>query len=175
MDSRQIVRVAFLAAVGLALFVFETMIPRPLPWLRVGLANIATLVALYEFGVKEAFLVTITKAVLGSLIVGGLFNPSFLFSFCGGLASTCAMAIVFLYFKATFSVIGVSVWGAFLHNMTQLAVAAVLFIHRWELFFLLPYFLFSAVATGIFTGALVFFLLRRFSWGSPSHVSAQPR
>jgi heptaprenyl diphosphate synthase len=163
--------VAFLVAVGLALFVFETAIPRPLPWLRLGLANSATLMALFLFGVREAFIVAVMRSVIGSLIVGGLFTPSFVFSFFGGLASVGVMAIAFSYFRRFFSVVGVSVWGAFFHNIMQLTLALTLYVQRWELLFLVPYFVFSAVVTGFFTGILVFFLLRHIAWAwrVPSH------
>lgn len=157
------IRLALLVAMGLALFVFESMIPRPLPWLRLGLANIATLMALYLFGVKEAFIVAMMRAVLGSLVVGGLFNPSFLFSFLGGFVSAGMMAFMFSFFKGTFSVVGVSIWGALAHNFAQLALAITLFVHRWELLYLLPLFLLSTVATGFFIGVLVFLLLQRTS------------
>ena len=164
MDARKIVRLGFLVAVGLSLFVFEAAIPRPFPWLRLGLANSATLMALYLFGVREAFLVAVVRSVVGSLALGGLFSPSFVFSFFGGFAGVCVMAIVVSQFRGIFSVVGVSIWGAFAHTSVQLALAVFFFIRRWELLFLLPYFLFGAVATGFFTGLLVFFLLRRISW-----------
>jgi heptaprenyl diphosphate synthase len=164
LDARKMVRIALLVAMGLALFVFETAVPRPLPWLRLGLANSATLLALFLLGVKEAFVVALVRSVLGSFIVGGLFNPSFVFSFCGGLASVSVMAIVFSYFRGIFSVVGISIWGAFVHNIVQLTMAMFLFVHRWELLLLLPYFVFSTVATGFFTGILIFFLFKRIAW-----------
>ncbi|UCE17400.1 MAG: Gx transporter family protein [Gemmatimonadota bacterium] len=163
LDARKIVRIAFLVTVGLALFVLETAVPRPLPWLRVGLANSATLLALFLLGVREAFVVALVRSVLGSFIVGGLFNPSFVFSFFGGLASVSVMAIVYAYFRGIFSVVGISVWGAFVHNIVQLTMALFLFVRRWELLFLLPYFVFSTVATGFLTGILIFFLLKRIA------------
>lgn len=163
METKRIVHLALLVAVGLALFVFESSIPRPLPWLRLGLANVATLMALSLFGTKEAFVVAMMRPVLGSLIGGAFLNPSFLFSLLGSLVSAGIMAFVFNFFKGVFSVVGVSIWGALAHNLAQLALAISLFVHRWELFYLLPLFLLSTVVTGFSTGVLVFLLLQRTS------------
>ena len=160
MNTRRLVHVALLVAAGLALFVFESSIPKPFPWLRLGLANVATLVALYLFGVKEALIVAGLRALLGSVIVGGLFNPAFLFSLLGGLISAVWMACVYTCCHGIFSIIGVSIWGALAHNLTQLLLAMALFIHRWELLYLMPLFLLSTVVTGFFTGCVVFLLLR---------------
>ncbi len=160
-STRTIVQLALLVAVGLVLFVFESFIPRPLPWLRLGLANIATLLALYLFGVREAFMVAIARAILGSLSFGGLFTPSFVFSFVGGVASTAAMAIFFRYLKNVFSVIGISLWGALVHNMVQLVLAMTLFVRRGELISLLPLFLCMTVVSGFSTGLIVYLLLGR--------------
>lgn len=163
METRRTVRVALLVAVGLAIYVLEQSIPKPVPWLRFGLANSATLLALYLFGVKEAIFVAGMRAVLGSFLLGGVLNPAFLFSFFGGLISAACMAVVFSFFRKVFSVIGVSVWGALTHNLAQLAVAMLLFVHRIELLYLIPFFLLTAVVTGFLTGLLVFFLLRPLS------------
>jgi heptaprenyl diphosphate synthase len=155
------VRLALLVAAGLILFVFESFIPRPLPWLRLGLANVATVLALYLYGVREAFVVAIARAVLGSLSVGGFLTPTFLFSLIGGLMSVATMAIIFRLLRRIFSVVGVSVWGAFAHNMSQLALAIALFVRRWELVHLLPLLLLATVVTGCFTGMVVSFILQR--------------
>lgn len=171
MNTRKTVRLALLVAAGLTLFVFESSIPKPLPWLRLGLANVATLLALYLFGVKEALIVASLRALLGSVIVGGLFSPSFLFSFLGGLFSAGLMAFVYTYLDEIFSVIGVSIWGALAHNVTQLALAMAIFVHRWEMLYLMPLFLVSTVVTGFLTGFVVFLLLLKFSQRDGSYGS----
>ena len=161
--TRKTVRLALLVAMGLALFLFESTIPRPVPWLRLGLANVATLMALSLFGLREAFVVAVLRAVLGSMIVGGLLNPSFVFSLLGGLVSATMMALVVRFSGGVFSVVGVSVWGALAHNLSQLALAIIVFVRRWELLSLVPLFLLSSVGTGFFTGVVVFLLLERLS------------
>ena len=163
METRKTVRIALLVAVGLAIFLLETAIPKPLPWLRFGLANTATLLALYLFGAREAVLVALLRSVIGSFLFGGVFNPAFLFSFFGGLISAGLMALIYIFFKDVFSIIGVSIWGALAHNTVQLVLALVLFVHRIELLYLFPVFLLTAVATGFLTGLLGSFLLRPLS------------
>ena len=157
------VQLALLVAAGLVLFVFESFVPKPLPWLRLGLANVATLVALCLFGIREAFIVASMRALLGSFVVGGLLNPAFLFSLLGGLMSAASMALIYFYFKGVFSIIGVSIWGALAHNTTQLIVATTVFVRRWELMYFLPFFLVSTVATGFLTGLLVSLFMERMS------------
>ena len=173
MNAGKIARLALLVAAGLVLFVFESLVPKPLPWLRLGLANGVTLLALYLFGIREALIVASMRAVLGSLILGGLLNPSFFFSFLGGLMSAVLMAVTYSYFRGLFSVIGVSIWGALAHNMTQLALALAVFVQRWELIYLMPVFLLSTVVTGFLTGLLVSLFMQKIRLSQSFPISVK--
>ncbi|MCL4491649.1 MAG: Gx transporter family protein, partial [Nitrospirae bacterium] len=85
MESQDKYRVALLSSYALALHGFETLIPSPIPWLRLGLSNIVTLVTLYQYGMKPALMVTLIRVVLGSLFLGTFLGPAFFLSLGGGL------------------------------------------------------------------------------------------
>ena len=172
-----LVHLSLLTALGLVLFLFESVLPRPVPWVKPGLAHVATLLALYLYGARAALLVVILRTAIGALILGSFFNPIFLFSMVGGLVATCAM-ILFKSFGRLFSVIGISVVGAMVHNIVQLLLAVVLVVGQHEILVLLPGFLIPAWFTGILVGAVSFFLLRQIkqtrlatpSWFGP-HIA----
>ena len=158
-SSQKPVWLAMLIATGLIIFIFEMYIPRPLPWLKPGLANIATLLALYMFGIQAAFVVFISRVILGSLIMGTLLNPVFLLSFGGGIAATSIMAVTKRFGEKFFSIFGVSIMGAVVHNIVQLILVAVLIIHQSGIFYLTPVMLISSLFTGIIVAFISYYLL----------------
>lgn len=149
--TRHVTNLALLVSVGLVLSIIETMFPPllPVPGAKLGLANIATVIALYLFGAKMALEVTVLRALIGGILRGsvvGLF-----LSFAGGLVSTLVMIALFLVFDDTFSIMGVSVAGAVTHNVVQL-LAAYLLVQHAALFFYMPYLILIAIPTGLFVG-----------------------
>ena len=72
-----LLQLSLIATGGLVLFLFESLIPRPLPWLKPGLANIATLYALQKFGLRESLSVTLLRICVGGIILGTFLNPAF--------------------------------------------------------------------------------------------------
>ncbi len=158
LTNSKLVRLSLLISLGLILFLFESLIPRPLPWLKPGLAHIATLLAIYMMGVSEAMIVVLIRVLVGSLLLGSLFNPAFLLSLGGGIAATMAMGLAYRYFSKIFSVFGISILGAVVHNLTQLLLVQVLIVHRIEIFYLVPIMILSSLFAG-FIVALVAYLL----------------
>ena len=154
-STTKLVRLALLVSVGLILYVLETHIPQPLPWARIGLANMVTLMALVLWGFWEALAVLLIRVFLGSLMVGTLLSPVFPFALCGGLASLICMGLAHRYLRPSLSIVGVSILGALAHNLAQLYLAYSLYIHREEIFYLLPFLLLATVITGFFVGAVV--------------------
>jgi len=158
LTNSKLARLSLLVGVGLILFLFESLIPRPLPWLKPGLAHIATLLAIYMMGFGEAIIVVVLRVLVGSLLLGSLFNPAFILSFGGGLAATFAMGLAHRYFSKIFSIFGISILGAVVHNLTQLLLVQFLIVHRMEIFYLAPVMILSSLFTG-FIVALVSSLL----------------
>jgi heptaprenyl diphosphate synthase len=152
-------RLAGLIVIGLLLFIFEAYLPRPVPWLKFGLANIATLIALYWMGWKEAVIVSLFRIVIGSFFIGNLLTPGFFLSVSGGLSAVLVMGI--LYHVKIFSLITVSTAGALMHNLAQIFVATYLLFKNEIIWYLLPYLAVTGIITGIVIGLFSYYLLKR--------------
>ena len=150
--TRKLTLCAVLISVALVLSYMERFIPLqmviPLPGIKLGLANIVGLIALYLFGLRYAYPILLARCLLGAAFSGSV--TSLLFSLTGGTLSMLVMAsarkLPFL------SVYGVSVLGAAAHNIGQICTAMVL-MHSVYIGAYLPYLLLIAVLTGLATGA----------------------
>ena len=160
LGTRKLTRLGLLTAMALILFLVEAALPRPLPWMKLGLGNAAVLAALLLFGAGPALAVSLTKLLVGGLLSGGLAGPAFVIGASAGVASVAAMALLMRLAPRLLSPVGLSVAGALVHQCTQLAVAAGYLGHT-GLFSLLPMFLVSGVVTGLLTGLVTYFALRR--------------
>lgn len=146
--TRYLTMMALFIAMAVALHWAESFLPRPLPFVRLGLANIFTLCALYLYGGLAGVTVLICRVLIGSIMTGTLFSPIFFFSFGGGLA---AAFVMWLMPRRIFSPLGVSVAGAAAHMLAQALIAALLIRHL-TLVRLIPLFILSAVITGCLNG-----------------------
>ncbi|MDP2646848.1 MAG: Gx transporter family protein, partial [Desulfobacterales bacterium] len=121
-----------------------------------GLANLLTLTTLVLLGFKSAMEVAVLRAILSSFILGTFMSPGFILSLAGAVASTLIMG--FFHWLAGFSgryrlsIIGISIIGAFCHNMVQLVLAYLLMIKHGGIFVFFPYLAIGAVATGWVVG-----------------------
>ena len=150
---------AVLAALALGLSALDRMIPLsvliPLPGVKLGLANIVTLFALYVLGVPEACAVLLVRCLLGAAFAGNA--SALLFSLLGGACAMGAMAL--LRRSRRLSVFGVSLGGAAAHNVGQIA-AAMLVLGDDAVVGYLPFLLLVSLFTGALTGLIVSRLLR---------------
>jgi heptaprenyl diphosphate synthase len=154
-------RIALLSAYALALHGFESLLPTPVPWLRLGLANIITLTALFLYGIRAAIMVTLIRVILSSLFTGTFLGPAFILSLGGGITSTLAMGSVLSIAPRLFSAIGLSLIGALFHNVTQLFLAYFLFIQRIEAILLIsPIIIFLGTITGTVNGVITDILFK---------------
>jgi len=87
-------RSAALVATACVLQVAESFIPHPVPGVRLGLANIVTLVTLAELGFAAALEVALLRTVVASLVLGSFLTPGFLLSFFSAAASTAVMWVL---------------------------------------------------------------------------------
>ncbi|MEW5744122.1 MAG: Gx transporter family protein [Nitrospirota bacterium] len=160
MQSRDRYRIALLSAYALALHGFEAVVPSPVPWLRLGLANIVTLVTLPLYGMKAALMVTGVRVLLGSLFLGTFLGPAFFLSLSGGMAGTLAMGATAALFPRLFSTLGISLVGSFFHNAAQLLVAYLLFVQRIEgILLVAPILITAGTVTGAVNGLVSKYLL----------------
>jgi len=167
-STHKLVYLSLLIALGTVLHTVEGMllIPVPIPGVKLGMANIVTLMALCTFGVREGLTVALMRVFLGSLISGMFLAPGFFLALGGALASTLTMAIL-MKFTRSFSIIGISVAGAVGHNIGQLLTASAILQNKAVLFYL-PILLMSGVPTGFITGYLLKSLQNRIElYGIP--------
>lgn len=151
LNARGLAAYSTLTAIAIILSAAESLapVPVPAPGLKLGLANVVTLIILMnDSNPMNAFLVTIVRCVLSSLLLGAL--STVLFSLAGGLVSCAAMWVLLKRF-GVLSPIGASVAGAVSHNITQLAVASLI-AGDAAIFGYLPPMLALGAATGTATG-----------------------
>lgn len=150
-NSKRIAVVGLMTALAFILSYLESLlpVPIPIPGIKLGLANLVVLVALYLLGAGEAFALSMVRIILISFTFG---SPStLLFSLAGGLLSYLVMWI--LSRKEDFSIIGVSVAGGIMHNVGQLAVAAAV-VKSGSVLYYLPVLLAAGVVTGLAIGVV---------------------
>ena len=155
---------ALLGAFCLFLSTIEYMIPKPIPFMRIGIANLPLMLALDIFPF-HAFLVLAAIKVFGqALITGTLFSYIFLFSLTGTFLSAVSMYIIRrLLGPGRVSFIGIGTFGAMVSNVTQLALAWV-FIFGNGARYIAPPFLTAGLVTGIALGAFCEAFTRRSRW-----------
>lgn len=149
-------RLLFFSALCLFLSMVEYAIPKPLPFLRLGLANLPILLAFSKLRLKEVTLLVMIKTLVQGLISGTLFSYVFLFSAAGSSAAAVAMGI--LYYccvrnrkRPLVSLVGMSVAGALGNNGAQLLVARYL-IFGTAARYIAPVLLCSGLVTGLLLG-----------------------
>ena len=159
MKTRELTRCALLTAMALGLSYLENFFPLsaaiPLPGVKLGLANIVTLFALYALGPGQALLILLARCLLGAMFAGNA--NALLFSLLGGLGALVVMAL--LSRSRRLSVYGVSTGGAAAHNCGQI-LAAMLTLGGTGSLYYLPVLLGVSLFTGGLTGFLTACLFR---------------
>ena len=167
--TRNLVLLSLLVALAIAMRGLEALIPNPLPWVRVGLANIMTLLAILLFGLKAGMVLTVLRVMMASLMFGTFLSPPFLISMTAGIASTTVMGLSSRYGKRMFSPVGLSVLGAITHTTVQLFVAYAIIIRQIHIFYLFPVLAFIGILTGCFNGWVVVLMYKHLHHHLP-HV-----
>ncbi len=159
MDTQKMVRISLLVSLATVFSIIENQLPIPRPlWLKLGLANIITLVALMMYGIRAAVIIACMRALLAG-IFGAL--PMLMFSFPAALTSSLSMGVLHRVSGQRLSVIGLSVSGAVVHNLTQLVIAYfVLSLSRSSILALTPLLVIAAVVAGFVTGLIARYLLK---------------
>ncbi len=145
-------------ALALIFSYVETLIPINfgIPGVKLGLANLITVIALYKMRLPEVYLISVVRIVLSGFIFGNLF--SILYSLAGGLLSVTVMAL--LKRTGAFSVMGVSMAGGVAHNIGQLIVAALV-VETFSVVYYVPVLLIAGLLTGLLIGFLSREVLKR--------------
>ncbi len=158
-------RTAMLVAVASILQVAESFLPNPFPGIRLGLANMITLVAIVRLGPLAAIEIAAFRTVVSSFVLGTFLSPAFILSFLAALASSSAMCLfhrlITLNGKPRFSIVGVSLVGSLTHNLAQIGLVYMLIVRNAGVFILLPWLGISAVVMGWISGLIAMGVCRR--------------
>jgi len=155
---------ALLGAFCLFLSTIEYMIPKPMPFMRIGIANLPLILALDIFPFHSFVVLVIIKVLGQALITGTMFSYIFLFSLTGTLLSAVSMYILRrLLGQGRISFIGTGTIGAMVSNVTQLALAWV-FIFGNSVRYIAPPFLAAGLVTGVVLGTFCEVFTRRSQW-----------
>lgn len=159
LTTKQLTLCAMMTALALALGYAENFLPLslavPLPGIKLGLANIVTLFALYALGPGQAVLILLARCTLGAVFAGNL--NALLFSLLGGVSAMLVMILLSRWKRL--SIYGVSMGGAAAHSCGQIA-AAILTLGNTAPLYYLPLLLVVSLFTGALTGFAAGLLFR---------------
>ena len=159
MTTKKLTRMALLTAIALTIFMVEAQIPAlvPVPGVKLGLANIVTVFAVFTMGSREGALILAARIFLGAVFAGNF--STILYSAAGGL---CAILVTIglkrLLTPGQLWVAGVL--GAVAHSVGQMAMAIAVTATPALLMYL-PVLILCALVTGLFTGLCAQFLVKR--------------
>lgn len=167
-SPQQLATIGMLSALALVLSFLESLIPfQPgLPGIKLGLANLVIVFALYRMNVHSALLINTVRILLAGLLFSGLFG--LLYSAAGAAASLAAMTLLLQINRKReqvgksilFSIFGVSMTGGVFHNLGQLLVA-ILFLSSLNLIYYLPVMIISGIVMGLINGMIARLLLQK--------------
>ena len=157
-NTKKLTTLSLLAAIALALYGVESTLPPlvPIPGIKLGLANIITLVVLWKYSGKDAFFVLIVRILLATMFFGQAM--SLLYSLSGGILCLFAMLFIKKLLHGHYLYL-TSMTGAIFHNLGQILVAFLLTGVPAVMVYL-PFLLLSGLVTGLFIGLCAHFTLR---------------
>lgn len=150
MNAKRIATDAVLTTIALAIFIVELQIPTlvPIPGIKLGLANIITVFAIFRLKKTDAAMILFLRILLGAMFSGNML--AIMYSLAGGLL--CYLSMLFISKILTERQIFVaSIIGAIAHNIGQILIA-FLITQSVGIFYYLPVLIISAIITGLFTG-----------------------
>ncbi len=159
MSTNRLVRLSLYITLSIIISIVEGVIPFGVPGVKLGLANVFTLVVLYQYSDKDALVVLLVRLFIVS-VYRGLLTPTTAISVAGGLSS---FLIMFSFKKIKiFSIISVSVMGSVFHIFGQMGVAAMYFGPN-SVLYLLPILILLSIPTGILVGIVSNIINNRLS------------
>ncbi len=145
--------IIILATNAILISILELLIPVPIPvpGVKLGLANIITILAIVFLNFKDVLFIVTVRSLVVALLTRGVIMLAF--SLSGGILSATVMTILYKKFSNLFSIRGISITGAIVHNSTQIVVASLI-LGQTVIFYYLPVLMISAVITGFITGTI---------------------
>lgn len=156
--AKKIALFGMMVALAFTFSYFESLIPLDfvVPGVKLGLANLVVVIALYLMKPGEAFAIAIIRIFLAGLTFGNAYSIAY--SLCGGVLS---FLVMYLVRKTKLSVIGVSMLGGICHNIGQIIVAAIV-MGTSRIAYYLPVLLAAGLITGLLLGVISKLVIERF-------------
>lgn len=160
MKTKKMTEFSMFLAVSLVLSYLESLLPVIffVPGLKIGLANILTLIILYRLNWKWTIFFMTLRVTLAGFLFSGV--TGIIYSFFGGLF--CILAMQIAKQCPFFSTLGVSVIGAVFHNLGQIVIAVCL-LENIHVFYYFPVLCCFACVTGVLIGYLAYWLLKKYN------------
>ena len=157
MKTKQITQLGMLLSISLVLGYLESLLPvmAAVPGVKIGLANLVTMLVLYRYGGKQAFFIMLLRVTMAGLLYSGV--TGILYGLMGGVC--CLIVMTILKRCPLFSILGVSMAGAISHNAGQI-IAAVLVMENAAIFYYLPSLCISGILSGLLVGYLSHLLIK---------------
>lgn len=159
----RLIMLSFYTACAASISLAESLIPKPFPFLKLGLANIVLLLLLMKREYVTAILVLVGKVILSGLFLATILMPTTLIALVSGITSLSFM-ILANKLKIGFSWVGISIVGAVVHNLMQLVIVRTTMIYSNSVFDLIPLLILLGLVTGTITGILAIKLNQNLTW-----------
>lgn len=160
MQVKKMVQLSMFVTIALTIFVVESYLPpiAPIAGVKLGLANVISLIVLFLYGWREGITVLLLRILLGSMLTGNLISCAY--SLGGGI---CCFVVMVLCKKIIpqYMIWLISVIGAVFHNLGQLAVASFM-MGTTSVWWYFPILLTSGILTGAFTGVAAQYAIKHF-------------
>ena len=148
--TKKISIMAIFVAIGLVFqYVESHFAPVNIPGGKLGLANMVSIINIFMFGGVNAIIIAVLRAMLGCLLFGGV--SAIPYSVSGALFAVLSMCGAKKWLYPKISMVGISIIGAAVHNVSQIFVAVLIF-SSWYVLSYLPGLLVIAVICGTATG-----------------------
>ncbi|MFQ9932826.1 MAG: Gx transporter family protein [Lachnospiraceae bacterium] len=157
--TKKLTILSLYTAISLSIFMIEATLPAlaPIPGVKLGLANIITLLVLVRFSSKDALIVLSLRIILATLLAGQA--VSFIYSVSGGLLCLIIMSASNKLLGGKYIYL-TSILGAVAHNTGQI-LAAFFVLRLSGILVYIPYLIISGIITGLFTGLVCHFTLKK--------------
>ena len=151
MKNKKVATLALLIALAMILSFVESQIPSffAIPGIKIGLANIAVVFALYKLDISSAIVVSIVRVIILSFLFGS--SLTLVYSISGAFLSLITMVI--MKKSDLFSLVAVSIAGGVMHNVAQIIVACII-LKSAAIKYYLPFLIISGILTGTVIGLI---------------------
>jgi len=135
-------------------------VPIPIPGVKLGLGNIITIIAIVFLDLKAVLMIVLLRCIVVAVLSKGIMMLAF--SLSGGISSALIMWLLYKKLHNIFSIKGISIVGAMVHNTAQVIVASLI-LREMIILYYLPILLVSSVVTGLITGSISDLTVREIS------------